>query len=338
MNGHSGVAACGGASAAARATEGKRGLSGTDEKKKSASEGLAEKLLLGWTMLGDTCPQCVSVPLMRDKQHQLFCVACEAFVPPSLLEDGGRSAGARRPQAEDTKREQRERVGPPHGEESRYDAAGPASIAGRGPQYQMVASIPLNQADNARIQSTLSAAVGGEGLRASHGDVSDGGGRGVARVSSKSLQEDDEYRTNMHPETAESGSYLQVSAELLKWREETLRRCGLLSGATGRPAETCAKPYPAAPVGNEAACQTASAAGASRRPLPEELRLCEKASACRGEALSEARTAVLGTIRRYAVALTPHASRAATTLESERQVLLSLQTALQVLGTLDSLA
>jgi uncharacterized Zn finger protein (UPF0148 family) len=47
--------------------------------KKDPSALLGEKLLQGWTMLGDTCVRagCEGVPLMRDrKTKRMLCVAC----------------------------------------------------------------------------------------------------------------------------------------------------------------------------------------------------------------------------------------------------------------------
>eukprot|EP00181_Compsopogon_caeruleus_P002007 CAMPEP_0184684682 /NCGR_PEP_ID=MMETSP0312-20130426/16292_1 /TAXON_ID=31354 /ORGANISM="Compsopogon coeruleus, Strain SAG 36.94" /LENGTH=251 /DNA_ID=CAMNT_0027138113 /DNA_START=168 /DNA_END=923 /DNA_ORIENTATION=+ len=40
-----------------------------------SSERIAEKLMSGWTMLGEACPACAS-PLMRDRQSVLHCVVC----------------------------------------------------------------------------------------------------------------------------------------------------------------------------------------------------------------------------------------------------------------------
>lgn len=48
----------------------------------SASAGLAERLLQGWTMLSAACPEahCHS-PLMRDRQGKEMCVSCSAAPP-----------------------------------------------------------------------------------------------------------------------------------------------------------------------------------------------------------------------------------------------------------------
>ncbi|CAM6054019.1 unnamed protein product [Sphagnum tenellum] len=43
------------------------------------SSSIASKLLQGWTLLGDHCPVCVT-PLVRNRQKQMFCVACDQWV------------------------------------------------------------------------------------------------------------------------------------------------------------------------------------------------------------------------------------------------------------------
>ncbi|XP_026194307.1 hormone receptor 4-like [Cyclospora cayetanensis] len=53
----------------------------SEERKPTESELLAEKLLQGWTMLGDVCPSCGRVPLMRRKEGGDWCVACKSFMP-----------------------------------------------------------------------------------------------------------------------------------------------------------------------------------------------------------------------------------------------------------------
>lgn len=50
--------------------------------KKDPSEALGEKLLQGWTMLGEACPneECQGVPLMRErKSKRMLCVSCNTF-------------------------------------------------------------------------------------------------------------------------------------------------------------------------------------------------------------------------------------------------------------------
>jgi len=44
---------------------------------------IASKLLQGWTLLADSCPVCLT-PIVRNRQKQLFCVACAQWL---LTED-----------------------------------------------------------------------------------------------------------------------------------------------------------------------------------------------------------------------------------------------------------
>lgn len=43
------------------------------------SSALAEKLLQGWALLQEHCPQCLT-PLVRNRQRKMFCVACAQWV------------------------------------------------------------------------------------------------------------------------------------------------------------------------------------------------------------------------------------------------------------------
>jgi uncharacterized Zn finger protein (UPF0148 family) len=52
--------------------------------KQSISSLLGKKMLQGWTMLQDCCPHentCNGVPLMRNRNMELFCVCCDSFIP-----------------------------------------------------------------------------------------------------------------------------------------------------------------------------------------------------------------------------------------------------------------
>ncbi|XP_057853605.2 uncharacterized protein LOC131063721 [Cryptomeria japonica] len=56
----------------------------TDEclrRKKSddASAAIAAKLLQGWALLNDYCPQCIN-PLLRNREGRMYCVGCSQFV------------------------------------------------------------------------------------------------------------------------------------------------------------------------------------------------------------------------------------------------------------------
>ncbi|KAI8918190.1 hypothetical protein DFJ77DRAFT_454701 [Powellomyces hirtus] len=54
------------------------------EKGNQASKLLGQKMLAGWTMLEDTCPNptCIGVPLMRSRQKQTICVMCDGQPAP----------------------------------------------------------------------------------------------------------------------------------------------------------------------------------------------------------------------------------------------------------------
>ncbi|KAI5079797.1 hypothetical protein GOP47_0005276 [Adiantum capillus-veneris] len=43
------------------------------------SAALAEKLLQGWALLQEHCPQCLT-PLVRNRQRKMYCVACTQWV------------------------------------------------------------------------------------------------------------------------------------------------------------------------------------------------------------------------------------------------------------------
>ncbi|KAJ3303769.1 hypothetical protein HDV03_003546 [Kappamyces sp. JEL0829] len=51
--------------------------------KATPSSLLGEKLLQGWTMMQESCPTCQEVPLMRNRNQELFCVGCDAFYNPN---------------------------------------------------------------------------------------------------------------------------------------------------------------------------------------------------------------------------------------------------------------
>ncbi|KEP67278.1 UNVERIFIED_CONTAM: Sjogren's syndrome/scleroderma autoantigen 1 (Autoantigen p27) protein [Hammondia hammondi] len=345
-------AAHGGMSASSLAEQ-RRGKT-CKEQMKTASEGLAEKLLLGWTMLGDTCPQCVSVPLMRDKQQQLFCVACQAFLPASVLEEGQDAEAPRHLPAQGKNNcEGRETVGS-NGEahrnqpsENRYRASTDATtpqvhctpIAGRGVQYQMVAAIPLDQADSEKIESTLASVVGkDDGTSRSLWRLDATHARSNARGPRLTEEDEDDEETDKEQDrlTAKE-KYFQASADLMKWRERTLQRCGVLPASERQPPN--GYPKPQASESSERAVPFQAACSVAGRSVKEERGVEVSAvSPSRNDVLNEARTAVLMKIRRYAAALAPSNPNTVHTVESERQVLLSLQTAIQVLGTLDALS
>ncbi|CBZ54483.1 conserved hypothetical protein [Neospora caninum Liverpool] len=324
-----------------------------EEQVQTASEGLAEKLLMGWTMLGDTCPQCVSVPLMRDKQQQLFCVACQAFLPSSVLDEGPGAEASRASTAQGRGREcgradheidEGEETGSNRQSERRYRPSAAATKAqasstptvGRGVQYQMVAAIPLDEADSEKIESTLASFSRDEGASRSlwlSGGATGSQPRGDARVSEPKQDEEDE-RDRVQDRLTAKEKYFQASADLVRWREQTLQRCGV-SAPERRPNYGNVQVSHAA---DRAASCHASCLVGGRRVESENRTQVSAECPSRDDALNEARTAVLMNIRRYAAALAPSSHNTVHTVESDRQVLLTLQTAIQVLETLDALS
>ncbi|ESS32298.1 Sjogren's syndrome/scleroderma autoantigen 1 (Autoantigen p27) protein [Toxoplasma gondii RUB] len=342
-----------GGMAASSLAEQRRGKTGEDQVK-TASEGLAEKLLLGWTMLGDTCPQCVSVPLMRNKQQQLFCVACQTFLPASALGEDQDAEAPRHSPAQGKNdyggRESLRSNGGAHRNqpsENRHRASADATtpqvhctpIAGRGVQYQMVAAIPLDQADSEKIESTLASVVGKDDDTSGSLWRLDGAhARSNARGPGLTQEDEDvEERDKEQFRLTAKEKYFQASADLMKWRERTLQRCGVLPASERQPPN--GYPKPQALESSERAVSFQAACSVAGRSVKDE-RGIEVSAMCpsRNDVLNEARMAVLTKIRRYAAALAPSNPNTMHTVQSERQVLLSLQTAIQVLETLDALS
>ena len=48
---------------------------------------IGEKLLQGWTMMADSCPDCRMVPLMRDREMKLHCFSCATNVNAEETKD-----------------------------------------------------------------------------------------------------------------------------------------------------------------------------------------------------------------------------------------------------------
>eukprot|EP00922_Rhytidocystis_sp_ex-Travisia-forbesii_P034354 GHVS01051014.1.p1 GENE.GHVS01051014.1~~GHVS01051014.1.p1 ORF type:complete len:190 (+),score=27.41 GHVS01051014.1:99-668(+) len=59
------------------------------QQRDEASQKMAAKLLQGWTLLAETCPQCGVVPLMADRKKEThFCAGCgtwTATTPPPAI-------------------------------------------------------------------------------------------------------------------------------------------------------------------------------------------------------------------------------------------------------------
>jgi uncharacterized Zn finger protein (UPF0148 family) len=56
----------------------------------SVSQELGRMLLGGWTMMQDTCPQCLVVPLMM-KDGKYFCVGCNTDTTRTIKQEQGHS-------------------------------------------------------------------------------------------------------------------------------------------------------------------------------------------------------------------------------------------------------
>ncbi|KAL2642177.1 hypothetical protein R1flu_009764 [Riccia fluitans] len=50
-----------------------------ERSRSDSSAALAQKLLQGWTMLNEHCPQCIT-PLLRNRQRRVYCVSCKQWV------------------------------------------------------------------------------------------------------------------------------------------------------------------------------------------------------------------------------------------------------------------
>lgn len=57
-----------------------------------ASALIGQRMLQGWAMLDMSCPQCYS-PIMRDRQRQLWCVACDMRVVDETQQTVAEAAG-----------------------------------------------------------------------------------------------------------------------------------------------------------------------------------------------------------------------------------------------------
>jgi uncharacterized Zn finger protein (UPF0148 family) len=59
-----------------------RAFQARQQQRQSASDKMGQKLLQGWKMLAETCPnpECVGIPLMEDHSGTMQCVNCEAVI------------------------------------------------------------------------------------------------------------------------------------------------------------------------------------------------------------------------------------------------------------------
>ncbi|KAF9967552.1 hypothetical protein BGZ70_009093 [Mortierella alpina] len=62
------------------------------EQNEKASRLMGEKMLQGWTMLQEPCPNagCFGVPLMRSREQKEFCVVCETYYPLEQEQEQGK--------------------------------------------------------------------------------------------------------------------------------------------------------------------------------------------------------------------------------------------------------
>ncbi|KAG9327023.1 hypothetical protein KVV02_006500 [Mortierella alpina] len=62
------------------------------EQNERASRLMGEKMLQGWTMLQEPCPNagCFGVPLMRSREKKEFCVVCETYYQREQEQDHGK--------------------------------------------------------------------------------------------------------------------------------------------------------------------------------------------------------------------------------------------------------
>ncbi|KAJ3129968.1 hypothetical protein HK098_007234 [Nowakowskiella sp. JEL0407] len=58
------------------------------QKRDLATKLLGQKLLQGWTLLGEECPICIGIPLMKNRQGEKFCVSCEKYFTDAVPESG----------------------------------------------------------------------------------------------------------------------------------------------------------------------------------------------------------------------------------------------------------
>ncbi|MCO5559026.1 hypothetical protein L7F22_012618 [Adiantum nelumboides] len=78
-------------------------ISNNGRRSSDHSASLAEKLLQGWALLQEHCPQCFT-PLVRNRQRKMYCVACAQWVVSQseaaeqlarerVVKDGAESSG-----------------------------------------------------------------------------------------------------------------------------------------------------------------------------------------------------------------------------------------------------
>uniref|UniRef100_A0A1D2A727 Sjoegren syndrome/scleroderma autoantigen 1 n=2 Tax=Auxenochlorella protothecoides TaxID=3075 RepID=A0A1D2A727_AUXPR len=69
-----------------------------DEREQEISQSLADRMLHGWTLLGQSCPICSTV-LVRSRERQVFCVSCKMPVRLGSEAQPTQSGPAARPPA-----------------------------------------------------------------------------------------------------------------------------------------------------------------------------------------------------------------------------------------------
>lgn len=64
-----------------------------------SSQAIADKMLEGWALLAEHCPQC-STPLVRSRDGRIYCVSCQLYaVRESDLSAAGQAAPAEQPRS-----------------------------------------------------------------------------------------------------------------------------------------------------------------------------------------------------------------------------------------------
>ncbi|KAI9021958.1 hypothetical protein DFJ74DRAFT_643555 [Hyaloraphidium curvatum] len=119
------------------------------EQSDRAARLIGQRMLSGWALLGDTCtnPDCIGIPLIRNRQREKLCVICETLYPAESSQPA--------PQA-DVPAEQ-----PPLPVEAREPPAAAASSAALSPSKRRASSDGLAQPDAKRLRSDVQHATAG---------------------------------------------------------------------------------------------------------------------------------------------------------------------------------
>ncbi|KAL8271509.1 hypothetical protein Esti_004544 [Eimeria stiedai] len=179
-------------------------------KNPTESELLAEKLLQGWTMLGENCPHCSRVPLMRRRDGIDWCVACNSFV-------SSKAPDQQQQQLQQQQQKLRQRGGQQQREEEEADetdSAKTASCSGDAAgEFRIGGAFGL-EAPEAEKLAACSAALKREGA-----------------ALAEALQQQQQQQQPDSPGSAATGGIIafpKPSVDLERWRNQIL---GAASGA-----------------------------------------------------------------------------------------------------------